>query len=513
VTYVLSYDSERINDIFDRSDVDCQYLRKIVNYRIKIPAIDRDIVKKRFSECIENIAQIYGTKDKLDSKGHVFKFLCNQINDLRDFKLIINNVISYTYFEKKQKLYIEDLIAINYIKFFNYNLYLEILKEKDYFIKYDNTNNDEYYSIETQENADVKKEKYFNNLFENTENEKYKLLLAEIFPSLDKIVGKIKLNSINDNTEYKDIIYNKRISSGRFFDMYFTYINSNEYIKTLEILKEFIDKINQEENINNHEDIFFATLGRLDEEFGQEIYQQYFNYLQLFVENLNEEVQYSLLKIIFFDFYKIYNMNTDKGYGVYSNLVYIIHEILQKIQDKYFDEFLNKIKNEYGKLLIIRDVKKHLEGQQFNETLVGRYNAIKNTYEEMGNEILNKNINLYDESYYHPKNIWGLSDIIASKNDINFRDYTEGIVNDRNIYRLLYDAMSTFGSDDISYAIQKSMLEKFISEEAADKLLSHAKPKTETEEFILEIYKAYKNKTNENESGGLKNYRNIYLTL
>lgn len=136
--------------------------------------------------------------------------------------------------------------------------------------------------------------------------------------------------------------------------------------------------------------------------------------------------------------------------------------------------------------------------------MVGRHDKERNylsklsgMFEGMVENIINKNINLYDSNYYKAKNINGLYLYYRDKEKTNeFKNYIINIIENDNskIFKVLWDIIEYSVETTGMYFIKDKDINIFLGDKSiVDKILSEIKPRTEDEEFVLKIYEAYKN--------------------
>ena len=227
IIYVLSYDRDRINEIFkDTKQINPKYLEKIINQEIKVPLLQEVPSTNLYEDCINNILKAYGIgEEEMSDFRSIKEAIFINVKDLRVFKRMINSVF-VSVFCQDNHLYKRDLLGLEVIRFLCPDLYFEIEKNKAFFVSQDGMADRE--RIDSDKfNSDSKA--FFEKLFD--QYGKFKSLLIEMFPYVKQFNDGPKLQQENDypNTMHENILRNRGICSGKCFDLYFSY-GSYEYL-------------------------------------------------------------------------------------------------------------------------------------------------------------------------------------------------------------------------------------------------------------------------------------------
>ncbi len=163
ITYILAYDKNRLNEIFIDNYLDLKYLEKIINTEIFMPVLNRNI----FERCLKNVLNIYRYNHFYSDD--IIKNICKRFTNIRQFICFCNSlsrkldIFDYFYNTEGKYLDIEcDYVIIQAIKFFDYNVFLKIYKDKDIFIE--QTDLDNFLCSEYKDYTDL-----INLLFSKTE--------------------------------------------------------------------------------------------------------------------------------------------------------------------------------------------------------------------------------------------------------------------------------------------------------------------------------------------------------
>ena len=266
--YLISYDENALKNIFKNEiSYDYSYLEKIVQHEFYVPIIDNQTMQNIIKRSIKQFVLLANSKNNrkclLDDIDSLVSIIMDFVKDLRSLKRILNSVLSQINFiiDSFESLYINDLILLEVLHFYNYNLWFEIYLNKNFFMTYDNHYANEVKRLLPNEYNKMAK-LYFESFLPN--KEKYYRILSELFPNVKLYLdnSKSKKECIfmkhampfnNENDEYKKSIVNTRIFNGRYFDFYFLNKN-NLYCEAIDIIKNkiFIKKF----SINNFKDLF-----------------------------------------------------------------------------------------------------------------------------------------------------------------------------------------------------------------------------------------------------------------
>lgn len=496
VTYILSFDDDRVKKIFDNDlNIDYQYLKKVIQMQIKVPEINRNVLERVYKTCINNLVLTYGeTAENLYSYNTILDCICGQIKDIRDFKRFINSVISSTFGENSY-LNKRELLAIEYIQLYNFDLYQSIYQNRKFYISHDKIVDREAYltSFNKKEfNSEAKA--YFNELFSNKENKQYIDLLSELFPYVKKYKDNQDLEydgNYYSNGDYPSIAKNMRMCSAKYFDLYFTYTD-NDYLHIHNLVSSFIDNMNTSICLDDRERIFIELLKSVHVSYQKEIFEE----IQLYIEDLNNNALNDINYILFNNIMEIDDSSIFLGLNARQRVEVIIWEALQKITEEQYDNFLNAITKEYGKIESISSIFYWFDHDREGKGIIGRKEKWWKLYKKMGDDILEKSISIYDDKYYARYNIWGIARLY--KDDIGkIKKYTNQIINEKIIFKFIYDIIRISISTKYIYSISKENLDSLTTEENIDKVLEKVLPHTSDEKFIFDVYENYKKGVNE----------------
>ncbi|EDT76359.1 P-loop NTPase fold protein [Clostridium butyricum] len=490
VTYVLAFDNDRVKKIFDRDlNIDYEYLKKVIQMQINVPKIDKDILHMVIGRCCYNLLKAYGESDSdVEKYKPVIECIVDNTIDLRDFKRLINSVLSVV-FNKNIFLSKRDLFIIEYIRLYNLELYSSIYENRNYFISHDKMTDSSLYLTTLNSNEFNKNaKKYFDDLFSKNNNKSYLNLLKIAFPYVRKYDSNQDL--IYNNVYYKDIEYDsiskdRRICSGKYFDLYFTY-TQNDYLLIDKLVDRLVDILKTEENLEQLNTEFDILLDSINANYQVELFEK----LELYINDFNPKTAFNIINMLYYS-NKIDSSISFMRLGAWSRTTIIIWELLKKISDEDFDLFINKISQDYKKIGYIDKINYWFINDSEKQSKDERKVKWNDTENSMIKSVLEKKIDIYDDKYYLKHNIWAIYRANKNNNDI-VKEYINQILSPKNIFRFLYDVMSVAQSKMYRYSISENNLNELTEVKNVDEMLKKAFPKTDDEKFVKEVYEDFR---------------------
>ncbi|MEC5422908.1 P-loop NTPase fold protein [Virgibacillus sp. C22-A2] len=511
VIYVLSFDSERVKEVFEKNhDIDFSYLKKVIQMQIRVPKLDREIFNNVLAKSFINLLSGYGANnEEINNYKSVVNSICNQTTDMRDFKRFINSILNrpITYLKYLDK---RDLMAIEYIHLNNPALYEKINQNRIFFISHDKRfDKGTYSTIFNNKEINSKGKEFFDKLFEGEVNEQYKEILKEIFPYVKKYCDNQSLEYdgiiVNDDHQYKDIGKNRRVCSGKYFDLYFTY-SSNEFVAIGEMVEKIISTLYESYEFSEKLKAFNSLIEPMHFSYQKELLER----LQLYTDSLDSNSAFDLALILFNNIDKFDDSPGFFSLSTQSRGEIILWELLQRIDDKSYEEFLIIIRKKYNIISNVGGILYWFNHDREGKNIEGRMEMMEEIHQSMANEIIDDSINIFDEKYYSHRNIWGLYHVIDEKGKV--KDFIRKNIDDNNIFKLLYDITGISVGTKITYYIKAESLNFLTTEEEVDDILKNVKNFSEDQKFIYDVYQAYKNKIRD-DWGDLAISTNEILTL
>lgn len=476
IIYVLSFDSDQLKKIFEDLNIDYRYLNKIIDLQIHLPENDTSVLKNIYTVALKNILILLDeSEDSLSDYESFINFICEAKLDVRDFKRFINSAVNLD-FKTKYFLYKRDLLIIEYIKLFNFELYVDIYKNKHLFISHNMQDS-------WGEHIDGEKREEINALFKKEENKKYQSLLLVIFPSMSEYYEALSFSQ-TDKQE-------RLICSEKYFDLYFIGTR-NINLKIEEQVEGFVRVINKKE-------LPFEFKNQCFDQIMSDLLHRegFFRILQIYLNDVDDDSVFDFIKMFFCNVVKI--KNSPYEYSAMIDLFAgIISSLLERLSDEeLFNKFLEHIKQSYEHLYFLQRICGYFCRKK--ETKDIRKNGLEKVIKEMEMSILKGNINLFEENTYMYKNILCLyyendSEEFNEKR-AKARKYINKDLNVNTIYRFLNDmTVDRKGEFWIEHYINPNHFEYFIEEDKKAKigeLLKTSEPKTDAEKLAFDVYKFY----------------------
>ncbi len=488
--YILSYDKDRIEKILqDTKKINPKYAEKIIQREIHMFAVNPSEIQNLYGTCIDNILKKYGvTANEIADYVPLYEFICAEIDNLRNFKRLINSAFPPV-FTIKHNLNRCILLVLETIRFLEPILYDIIRTNPSYFVSH----HWQAYAFDSQMINKEGKE-FFSKLFD--EYHAYKDLLAIIFPYVKRYSSGYELISAGsvDREESRDIEKKMSICSAKYFDLYFSY-GDNEFLSLATKTKEFFRSLESREVGLSVYDSFCNLLNNVklsEHKVWIEGFQQY-------LDELPQEFALDLALAIWKNLDSIDNSSQFMALSARRRAIVIISILIEKSELTEIQTFAEVLCEDLSKLVHMSSIIHWLEQSKSDEVTDGneRENIMRQVYSMCCQEIIEKKINMYADPNYSQYNILGLFRFY--KDDTNQEEILSGYINDifssQYVYRYIGDAISrSTGSHGYGYQINSANLKALhFDEEKIDAALEECPPRTESEHFVLDVYQKYKN--------------------
>lgn len=438
--YILVYDKEIIKKVFKDKGYD--FLDKIVKKSIEIPEFENQRLRIISYKALEKIATFHNVCINEIEELEIVKNE-DYFETFRDIIIFINNNLMFYICENTN---FSDFVLIKIIKKNNYQLYMEIEKNKHHIL--DN--------------------KLQNNHLKN--------ILNEIAKSNELGIMKLLFPSLFNETKENNTNQNKRICSPFYFDYYF-YGNIEEGDYSI-IKKKFIDKMGQN-RINNK-----GILPFIKEYKGNMVS----NLVREIISNLSgSDIEYKnqIIKniISYMEFYV--------GGNLYDNRI-IVQSIAKDLIQIFDSSNFKKIKKIFYRpmnIYITYIFKTELKGFENSKN-----NIFEKIYTQTINNIIKNKISIYSQKYYRKSNIFAFY-----KNESIVEEYLKGVLNESNIFIFLEDFIGCFFENGYyKYFINIELLNDYISQKYIYLLIEKSIPLNEDNKFIKNLFlQTYKNRSDE----------------
>lgn len=479
--YVLSYDPVQLSKILsDGLNVDPKFIEKIVQMKIKAD-VPSSSMKRVYETCLYNILYAYGESCNTEDYSTSISHICSSIANVREFKRFVNSAL-YTMISQGKHLYKPDLLAIEYIKYSNNELYQKLYENKRFLVSHDKAR-DINHIAQGEVKFKESRDKFFAEIGQDTKNTHYMDILRGLFPDT--------LDASGHKNRDSEVAKNARICSASFFELYFTYA-SNEYITLKNNVLNFVSKISENIDIDTASHIFEDNIKRLTP-YWQDIWIANF---RLFTEDTSKDKASFIAKMLFFSVYQL----SDDPNGWLSSprrkAVVYLSELLLKVDEKSLDDFVELAVRSYSKLEVVWQLEGYLSDTDSEGTVFKRiYQCLESMCRSVVGENSKEKLNLYADEYYHFHNIRGLMSFYKDDPD-TLRRYILDVAAEDNIYRILGDFVSYGIGRSFSYFISFDIYNLLLDNSKGidlttklDELLDKRPAETESEKLVLEIYK------------------------
>lgn len=484
VIYVLSFDPGRVMDIFsDKLSIDYGFVKKIIQMPIQLPPIAQEKKAILITKSLENLLVSYGEeKHNFGSFIALARCMFQTIDDLREWKRFINTAFSRT-FLNNFGLYPPDLLALSYIHFSCPELYQAIQTNRYFFVSYDRITNMDFYASSLQREQFNDESKAFFDGF-SKKYSGYHNLLEELFPYIKRHgKGQEVQPGYGNPEESSDVSTNSRICSAKYFDLYFS-LTSNDYLHIGEQVKDAIARINRANDQDTSDEIIRDLVKSTP-------YDQHKEMIERLQSHLDAVKSQMLLVVSLLKHMKeIDNTREFMALNARSRSEIILATLLQRMPESDFTAFLESNKTNYARIMAISSIIDLVDNSK-EENSKRRLNPLQEMYKKMCQDIIAMPIDLYHNQYYISQNVWGVAKFY--KDDLpTIQQYIAKIASSSNIYRLLYDTVFVSIGSSVRYSIPQENWNVLLGSTNVDDLIAQAPPHTESEEFLLNVYKAYK---------------------
>lgn len=491
VIYILSFDNEKVKKAFETdSGVDYSYLKKIINLPIRIPEIQTERLQNVYKVSLKNICRAYNQEKLSEELDGYVEFLCKGNVDLRDFSRLINGPINYVLSENCF-LNRKELLILETVKVTDFELYRKIYLNKALVIS---KNLPPDFSINIGFDIDSREAKINSFFREESKNHgEYFKLLSEVFPYVEEYV-------INDEVKLvrgpKDIeaFTERSACSWKYFDLYFGQ-TTNHYIEIETYVDNFIDEMNMSPVVDLEKS---KALKKLFEN-KEWLYQKEFLEKMLYtIDKINSKMLVSLAKFIINNNSKLSFQRFSLFSSPWQRGAMIVAELFTRISEQEVEAILSLEQNNYKNLAFWQEVFWNYERSSKE---IGNTGKIRLNYflESLVEEVLKSNLDIYDNKNYFYHNVMVLTTYCA-QNPERLINFINNILNEKNVYRFLYDIIGisfSFNKDfdidynKINYRFEPRAFERFTTIDNIQKLLLMRPPVSEGEVFIAEVFKRY----------------------
>lgn len=496
VTYVLLYDNERLNKVLKNTESsNVSFAEKVINQEIQMPiSIDLDIC----NTCLNNLRDSYGMNNSFQVRGEAKDFqkvqenIVSNITTIRDLKRIINSVYTILANKDTLRLYLPDVIAIQYIHFKNPELYEKIKNHKKLL-----TWTQSLY-LGNYNNLTAKDKKYVEDLI--SDYQQYADMLEVMFP----VITYVTRNTIEESCYGNYSSKRAAINSEMFFECYFNLAENDNTVENSKV-KKFIDEVNQigEQKGNNIKDDINKTWIAFINSINKDKKESTISRLSMFTERddiPSSQIRKVLSKVIFE--YTINNRQYDDFY--WKDLIFIVSNLIKEVNEEDFSDFwVSELSNRYDLLDIVNEINGYISKSigGLSGDLMRNENTIAQFQLQMYKDIIAKSVNIFDGNSFS-QNVSQLYNLILNNKlyPKKVNAYLSKTVTSKNIFRFFGCLITNeIGIKSMYYKISSGKLDKL-----EDKLncipdlidiCRKTTPKNESQRIVQKVvneYVAYK---------------------
>ena len=496
VTYVLLYDNERLNKVLKNTESsNVSFAEKVINQEIQMSiSIDLDIC----NTCLNNLRDSYGMNNSFQVRGEAKDFqkvqenIVSNITTIRDLKRIINSVYTILANRDTLRLYLPDVIAIQYIHFKNPELYEKIKNHKKLL-----TWTQSLY-LGNYNNLTAKDKKYVEDLISNYQQ--YADMLEVMFP----VITYVTRNTIEESCYGNYSSKRAAINSEMFFECYFNLAENDNTVENSKV-KKFIAEVNQigEQKGNNIKDDINKTWVAFINSINKDKKESTISRLSMFTERddiPSSQIRKVLSKVIFE--YTINNRQYDDFY--WKDLIFIVSNLIKEVNEEDFSDFwVSELSNRYDLLDIVNEINGYISKSigGLSGDLMRNENTIAQFQLQMYKDIIAKSVNIFDGNGFS-QNVSQLYNLILNNKlyPKKVNAYLSKTVTSKNIFRFFgYLITNEIGIKSMYYKISSGKLDKL-----EDKLncipdlidiCRKTTPKNESQRIVQKVvneYVAYK---------------------
>lgn len=450
---ILSYDVSELKKGLSSINISPQYIDKIVQKKIVIPPVEKSYISSLYLQIIMTMFNERNIQvDMLDVQKFTNVLSEHQVG-IRDFKRFVNSSILPFVFNYR-KISVIDYLVIEYIRLLDSRLYESIYFNQEYFVSSDLGIENSFKYI-NEEKFDTEITCFFNDA--GIKNDLVGNLLMLSFPYVTRYFGEQKnyknvtSNSRGDSS-YQQVQKNKRISSGKFFDLYFVH-DTNLEAAIIDSVESFVDYA----CINYRTPESIKT--KLDEllDIEEELQTEFLSNFSLYVDDIPIEPRHLLGKLLLENYSKFGNYKGFLTLDTKNRVALVISEMIESLKQRDFEDLLTDyiIPKNLTMISNIRYWLKHSTKKNNNEKLA----FVDLKFSTSIEKILNEKINLFEKNIYTKGNVRQVYFYLEKEGSLDrYKKYLRSCLNEETYFRILNDFVATsVGTLGYSY----SMIDNF----------------------------------------------------
>lgn len=480
---ILSYDKEELEKGLNSISISSEYLEKLVQKKVVIPIADKDMMFKIYKDVVNAIVSTKGVDYIKENLDPFFRVLAENNMGLREFKRFINSAIIPFLNNENFRSYL-DTFVIEFVKFSNFQLYNTIYFNSKFFVSIDRGLDS---SLSFMDKAEVNK--LYNNFFDKFKVKyEYEWDLLELVFPIVKIYRKDIVKNYKNvegirrrDSQYIDVQKNKRICSGKYFDLYFTKNNNYESV-TLDATKEFVNHFNDDTFSMEY---LITSLTKMPEDKQIELMSN----LDYFIEELNPERYASFIEHMINNYFEFGDLKNVFALGTKERIAVLITGVLERLDIIIAKEIMSKYLENPHYLNLVSSIINWLKKSYSNDN-TELVSYLKNEHIRLVNRIVKDNIyNLYSKELYYKGNAFKLLFVLRDNGEEEkFKEYIEANLNEHTVYQVLNDMISSsVGSSGYTYKMVDNF-DKYVDETYLKDLVCKVSPANEQQQFIKEVF-------------------------
>lgn len=318
VIYIIAYDKNYVIKSLENMDVvnSEEYIKKIVQLEIDLPKNTPDKIEEILFDKLNNLLKKYQLFIDYNRLIDFIKLSTDFFNNMRDIKIFINYVSFKFSLINLEEINIIDYLFICLIKQYDHKLYELIKNNKNFFVNY---SYDDINSLPKYKYVYENLNDFYKSVNSKCNNKNSIDILEYLFPNFCLY----NLNSKDYFMRQNYNIYEKRITSPYYFDLYFT-LNKEDSLYNID-------------EINKFEYYSFKKIMELN----VDTFYKYIKSIYFFEININDE---TISNIINYNNYK--SCNYLKWYNIQEDIRRIINKTLYEKQEDYISLTLD-MEDEY----------------------------------------------------------------------------------------------------------------------------------------------------------------------
>jgi len=326
--FLLSFDQMIVQELLEsKFDIEPQFLDKIVQKQIRLPAVEQEIIDKFFETKRDEVLNILGIEEDKKSQfvedfHRIYITMIKKFfKTLRDVKRYFNGLIT-TLLPIQREVNLYDFFILEIIRIFYPKIYKDIWECPWYYIPHNwsikNLLLSPFYFMQDEDERYKEIKNHIDNIVKSN-YEKDRDFLLELLKEIFFVEVKNAFKSSRQNFRSEDYRKTQRLTHPDCFEKYFLL-----RVPTTSIPDEFvintIQKWNLEAKINKSAIIFnqikeFIKIGKI---------QEFFEKILVFKDRLEPELVNEIINIISVKFYRDYYEDKYNFFSV------IIEEIITK---------------------------------------------------------------------------------------------------------------------------------------------------------------------------------------